>query len=178
MAVASADELLEQARRERADARRDRERARTEAEEILRAAVGERERLDEEAAEERRRADRAATAQLLAVQEQVDALRRQRDEARQSLRRLTDQIGQALQAVVGTLPDGDRAAGRCRAVPRVRMVDNVVADGAGRRGAEDRQRPSTGVRSRCGPEPSRRVTRLPGSGRLAVRSGGNDGRRP
>ena len=51
-------------------------------------------------------ADRAATAQLLAVQEKVDALGRQRDEARQSLRGLTDRIGQALQAVVGTLPDG------------------------------------------------------------------------
>jgi cell division septum initiation protein DivIVA len=130
MAVASADELLEHSRRER-------ERAHSDAEEILRAAVGERERLDEESAQERRRADRVAAAQLHAVQEQVDALRRQRDEAQQSLRRLTEQIGQALQAVMGTLPEVTAPPG-LRAVPRVRMVDNIVADGAGGE-AEDRQ---------------------------------------
>ncbi|MET0763227.1 MAG: hypothetical protein ABWY29_00075 [Blastococcus sp.] len=129
MAVAAAEELREQARRECAAATADRERARTDAEEILRAAVGERERLDEEAAEERRRADRAANARLLAVQEQVDALRRQRDEARQSLRQLIDRIGQALQAVVGTLPDVTPPPDP-RAIPTVRLVDNIVADPA------------------------------------------------
>jgi cell division septum initiation protein DivIVA len=143
MAVASADELREQARRERADATADRERARTDAEEILRAAVGERERLDEEAAEKRRRADRAANAQLLAVQEKVDTLGRQRDEMRQFLRGLADRVGQALEAVVGTLPDGTAPPDQ-RAIPSVRMVDNIVADpsavGPGGKGsaAEDR----------------------------------------
>ena len=133
-----AHEIKEMAGRERVEAAADRERARTDAEEILRAAVGERERLDEEAAEKRRRADRAANAQLLAVQEQVDALRRQVDEARQSLRGLADRVGQALEAVVGTLPEGPAQPDLRLAVPRVRMVDNIVADGAGGT-AEDRQ---------------------------------------
>jgi len=128
MAVAAADELREQARRERADAGALLEGAREEVEEIRRAAVVERERLDVEAAERRQRADRAAMSHLLAVQEQVDGLRRQRDEARQSLRRLTDQIGQALQAVVGTLPDVTPLPEPRTPVPVVRMVDNVVAD--------------------------------------------------
>jgi hypothetical protein len=134
MAVASAEEILEHARRERATAAAQVERARAEAEEILRAAALERQRLDDEAAEARQRADRAATEHLLAVQQQVDNLRRQRDEARQSLRRLTDQIGEAIQAVLGTLPDvppvRDGATGDLRAVPAVRMVDNVVSDGS------------------------------------------------
>ena len=127
MAVASADELLEHARRERAAASAQVDRARAQAEEILEAAARERQRLDDEAAQARERADRAATEHLLAVQQQVDNLRRQRDEARQSLRRLTDQIGEAIKAVLGTLPEAPPAA----AAPElrsVRMVDNIVAD--------------------------------------------------
>jgi hypothetical protein len=135
MAVASADELLEHAGRERAAAAAQVERARAEAEEILRAAELERQRLDEEGAQARQRADRAATEHLLAVQQQVEDVRRQRDEARQSLRRLTDQIGQAIQAVLGTMPevppvrDGNGTPD-LRAVPSVRLVDNIVADAA------------------------------------------------
>jgi hypothetical protein len=133
LAVASADELLEHARRERAAAAAQTERARAEAEEILRAAAVERQRLDDEAAEARQRADRAATEHLLAVQQQVDNLRRQRDEARQSLRRLTDQIGEAIQAVLGTLPEvppvrDGAGTPDLRAVPSVRMTDNIVSD--------------------------------------------------
>jgi hypothetical protein len=143
VAAASADHLLEQARQEHAEAAADRERARWDAQEILRAAAGERERLDEEAAQQRRRADQAAAAKLRAVQEQVIALRHQGEEARQLLRQLADRIGQALETVVGTLPDV-AAPPDPRAVPRVRMVDNVVADpsaaGPGGQGsaAEDR----------------------------------------
>jgi hypothetical protein len=119
LAVAAADEL--------------RERSRGEADEILRAAADERDRLDAEAAERRQRADREATAQLLTVQQQVDALCRQRDEARQALGRLTDEIGRALQAVVGTLPDGTPLLDEPPvpgepAAPPVLMVDNVVVD--------------------------------------------------
>jgi cell division septum initiation protein DivIVA len=144
MAVVSADELLEHARRERAVAAEQVEQARAEAADILRAAALERQRLDDEAAEARRRlddeaaqarqrADRAATEHLLAVQQQVDDVRRQRDEARQSLRRLTDQIGQAIQAVLGTMPEvppvrDGAGTPDLRAVPSVRMVDNVVSD--------------------------------------------------
>jgi hypothetical protein len=142
MAVAAADELREQARRERAEALALLERAHSDADEIRRTAAVERARLDEEAAERRQKADRAAMAHLLTVQEQVDGLRRQRDEARQSLRQLTDQIGRALQAVVGTLPDVTPAADR-RAGPVVRMVDNVVVDDRAAQGtdgeAEDRE---------------------------------------
>jgi cell division septum initiation protein DivIVA len=139
-AVAAADELLEHARHERSEATAALERARSEAEEILRAAAVERARLDEDAAAERRRADEAATAHLLKLQERVDGLCRRSHEARESLHQLADRVGQALEAVVGPLPDVAAPPDQ-RAVPAVRMVDNIVADthtdGPGDR-AEDR----------------------------------------
>jgi cell division septum initiation protein DivIVA len=120
MAVDAADELLDQARRDRAAAAAQIERVKADAAEILRQAAIERDRLAAQAAQERERADAAATAHLAAVQAEVDDLRRQRDQARQSLRGLTDRIGEALQAVADMVPED---------VPRTHVVrDNVAID--------------------------------------------------
>jgi hypothetical protein len=73
-AVAAADELREQARRD--------------AEQLMRTSAAQLEAAEAD-----------ATRRLAAVQAEVDDLRRQRDEARESLHRLRAQIGQALQAV-------------------------------------------------------------------------------
>jgi cell division septum initiation protein DivIVA len=124
LAVAGADELLEQARGDRAEAAGVLDRAGEDAAELLRAAAAERDRLAEEAAHERRQAAAAASARLAAVQAEVDDLLRQRDEAGQSLRELTDRIGDAIQAVIGTLPD---APADDRGVVTV-LVGNTVAD--------------------------------------------------
>lgn len=109
-AVAMVEQMRERVVRERAESVAVLERARQEADELLRVAADERDRLAAEAAErladdaDRARNDRDSAAamaagRLLAVQDEVDELRRQRDEARESLRRLTDQIGEALHAV-------------------------------------------------------------------------------
>lgn len=118
MAVDAADELLAQARRDRAAAAAQVERATTEAAEILRQAASERDRLAALAAQERERADVAAAARLADVQAEVDELRRQRDQARQSLRGLTDRIGEALQAVADMVPED---------TPRTHVVRGNVA---------------------------------------------------
>lgn len=118
MAVDAADELLDQARRDRATAAAQIERAKAEAAEILRQAAVERDRLAALAAQERERADAAATAHLAAVQTEVDDLRRQRDQARQSLRGLTDRIGEALKAVADMVPEDQ---------PRTHVVRGNVA---------------------------------------------------
>lgn len=118
MAVEAADELLEQARRDRATAAAQIEHAETEAAETLRQAAVERDRLAARATQERERADAAASAHLAAVQAEVDGLRRQHDQARQSLRGLTDRIGEALQAVADMVPED---------VPRTHVVRGNVA---------------------------------------------------
>jgi cell division septum initiation protein DivIVA len=105
MAVGTADELLEQARRDRAIAAASIERARTAAAEILKQAAVEREQLAAQAAAERERAVAAATAELAAVQNAVDELHRRRDDVRQTLRGLTDRLGEALQAVAAMAPE-------------------------------------------------------------------------
>jgi cell division septum initiation protein DivIVA len=105
MAVGTADELLEQARRDRAIAAASIERARTAAAEILKQAAAEREQHAAHAAAERERAVAAATAELAAVQNEVDELRRQRDDVRQTLRGLTDRLGEALEAVAAMAPE-------------------------------------------------------------------------
>jgi cell division septum initiation protein DivIVA len=133
MAVDAADELLEQARGDRATAAAAIDRAKSEAAEILRRAAVERDRLAELAARERARlaelsareraeAAAAAAAHLAEVQAEVDELRRQRDQARQSLRGLTDRIGEALQAVADMVPED---------VPRTHVMrGNVAVEGA------------------------------------------------
>ena len=108
LAVDTADGMLDQARRDRAEAAALLERARTQAAELVRGAATERDRLTGEAAE--------ARARLAAVQAEVDDLRRQRDEARSSLRRLTGVIGEALSVATGTPPD------------KYLLIDNRVAD--------------------------------------------------
>jgi cell division septum initiation protein DivIVA len=105
MAVGTADELLEQARRDRAIAAASIERARTAAAEILKQAAVEREQQAMQAAAERERAVAAATAELAAVQNAVDELHRRRDDVRQTLRGLTDRLGEALQAVAAMAPE-------------------------------------------------------------------------
>jgi cell division septum initiation protein DivIVA len=105
MAVGTADELLEQARRDRAIAAASIERARTAAAEILKQAAAEREQHAAHAAAERERAVAAATAELAAVQNAVDELHRRRDDVRQTLRGLTDRLGEALQAVAAMAPE-------------------------------------------------------------------------
>lgn len=122
MAVGAADQILEQARRERAAAAAAVERAREKAAEILREAAAERDRLAVQAAKERDRAAAAAAAQLAAVQAAVDDLHRQRDQARQSLRGLTERISEALQAVAATVPDGPEA-------PQGVAATNVAVEG-------------------------------------------------
>lgn len=118
MAVDAADELLEQARRDRATAAARIERVEAEAAEILRQAAAERDRLDALAAQERERADAAAAAHRASVQAEVDDLRRQRDQARQSLRGLTDRISEALKAVADMVPEDQ---------PRTHVVQGNVA---------------------------------------------------
>ena len=108
LAADTADGMLDQARRDRADAAAVLERARAEAAELVRGAATERDRLTGEATE--------ARARLAAVQAEVDDLRQQRDEARSSLRRLTDRIGEALSIATGTAPD------------KYLLLDNHVAD--------------------------------------------------
>ncbi|TFV61719.1 UNVERIFIED_ORG: hypothetical protein E4P37_18620 [Bacillus sp. AZ43] len=137
MAADAADEMLEQARRDRATAAAGIQRAKAEAAEILRAAAVERERLAEEAAAQRAEAEATATARLAEVQAEVDDLRRQRDQARQSLRALTDRIGEALQAVAA-MPD-DLLTSRSR--PDV-TTQNVAVEGMGR---DDRDEPNVVV---------------------------------
>jgi cell division septum initiation protein DivIVA len=90
-------EMREQARRERTEAAGLLDRARRQAQELLREATLERDRLTDEVV--------GARARLAAVQEEVDELRRQRDEAYGLLRRLTEQISQALDAVDAVVPD-------------------------------------------------------------------------
>jgi chromosome segregation ATPase len=97
LAADTADGMLDQARRDRAEAAAVLERARAQAAELVRSATSERDRLTGEATE--------AQARLAAVQTEVDDLRRQRDEARTSLRRLTGVIGEALSVATGTPPD-------------------------------------------------------------------------
>jgi hypothetical protein len=102
-ATEEADRLLADARAE-ADARLAKvhaieERAAiADAQERLRAARQERDRLDAEAVAAEARTQ-AAVARLAAVEEELADLQRQRDEARSSLRRLTDQIGHLLHPV-------------------------------------------------------------------------------
>jgi hypothetical protein len=109
MAVDAADELLDEARRDRAAAAATVAgavaQAQAQAAEILRAAAAERDRLAELAARDREQAAAAAEAQRAAVQAEVDDLCRQRDQARQSLRGLTDRISEALQAVAAMAPE-------------------------------------------------------------------------
>lgn len=131
MAVGSADELLEQARRDRAIAAASIERARTAAAEILKQAAAEREREAAHAAAERERAVAAATAELAAVQNEVDELRRQRDYVRQTLRGLTDRLGEALEAVAAMAPED---------LPRPNVAAiNVAVEGMG---GDDRDEPN------------------------------------
>jgi cell division septum initiation protein DivIVA len=131
MAVGSADELLEQARRDRAIAAASIERARTAAAEILKQAAVEREQQAMQAAAERERAVAAATAELAAVQNEVDELRRQRDDVRQTLRGLTDRLGEALEAVAAMAPED---------LPRPNVAaTNVAVEGMG---GDDRDEPN------------------------------------
>jgi cell division septum initiation protein DivIVA len=131
MAVGSADELLEQARRDRAIAAASIERARTAAAEILKQAAAEREQHAAHAAAERERAVAAATAELAAVQNEVDELRRQRDDVRQTLRGLTDRLGEALEAVAAMAPED---------LPRPNVAaTNVAVEGMG---GDDRDEPN------------------------------------
>ena len=138
MAVDAADELLGQARGDRATAAAAIDRARMEAAEILRQAAVERDRLAELSAREREEAAAAAAAHLAEVQAEVDELRRQRDQARQSLRGLTDRIGEALQAVADMVPED---------VPRTHVMrGNVAVEGVVRDGsAGDRTDPGVVV---------------------------------
>ena len=108
LAADTADGMLDQARRDRAEAAAVLERAQAQAAELVRGAATERDRLTGEAAE--------ARARLAAVQAEVDDLRRQRDEARTSLRRLTGVIGEALSVATGGAPD------------KYLLLDNHVAD--------------------------------------------------
>jgi cell division septum initiation protein DivIVA len=131
MAVGTADELLEQARRDRAIAAASIERARTAAAEILKQAAAEREQHAAHAAAERERAVAAATAELAAVQNEVDELRRQRDDVRQTLRGLTDRLGEALEAVAAMAPED---------LPRPNLAaTNVAVEGMG---GDDRDEPN------------------------------------
>jgi cell division septum initiation protein DivIVA len=131
MAVGTADELLEQARRDRAIAAASIERARTAAAEILKQAAVEREQQAMQAAAERERAVAAATAELAAVQNEVDELRRQRDDVRQTLRGLTDRLGEALEAVAAMAPED---------LPRPNVAaTNVAVEGMG---GDDRDEPN------------------------------------
>ena len=131
MAVGTADELLEQARRDRAIAGASIERARTAAAEILKQAAAEREQQDAQAAAERERAVAAATAELAAVQNEVDELRRQRDDVRQALWGLTDRLGEALEAVAAMAPED---------LPRPNVAaTNVAVEGMG---GDDRDEPN------------------------------------
>jgi cell division septum initiation protein DivIVA len=131
MAVGSADELLGQARRDRAIAAASIERARTAAAEILKQAAAEREQQAAHAAAERERAVAAATAELAAVQNEVDELRRQRDYVRQTLRGLTDRLGEALEAVAAMAPED---------LPRPNVAaTNVAVEGMG---GDDRDEPN------------------------------------
>jgi cell division septum initiation protein DivIVA len=97
LAAETADGMLDQARRERAEAATVLERARVETAELVRNATAERDRLAAEAAEAHR--------ELSAVQAELDDLRRERDDARTSLRRLTDRIAEALSVVTGESAD-------------------------------------------------------------------------
>jgi cell division septum initiation protein DivIVA len=134
MAVDAADELQEQARRDRAAAAAAVEDARTEAAEILREAVAERDRLAAQAAQEREKAAAAATARLTAVQREVDELRRHRDQARQWVRQLADRIGEALQAVAAMAPED---------LPRTNVAaTNVAVEGMVR---DERDEPNVAV---------------------------------
>jgi cell division septum initiation protein DivIVA len=131
MAVGTADELLEQARRDRAIAAASIERARTAAAEILKQAAVEREQQAMQAAAERERAVAAATAELAAVQNEVDELRRQRDDVRQTLRGLPDRLGEALEAVAAMAPED---------LPRPNVAaTNVAVEGMG---GDDRDEPN------------------------------------
>ena len=97
LAADTADGMLDQARRDRAEAAALLERARLQAAELIGSATSERDRLTGEATE--------AQARLASVQAEVDDLRRQRDEARSSLHRLTAVIGEALSVATGTAPE-------------------------------------------------------------------------
>ncbi len=122
MAVEAADELLDQARRDRATAAAQIEGVKAQAAEILHQAAVERDRLAAQAAEERERADAAAAEQLAAVRAEVDDLRREQDQARQALRGLADRIDEALQALADMVPPGE---------PRTHVVrGNVAVEGA------------------------------------------------
>jgi cell division septum initiation protein DivIVA len=131
MAVDAADELLEQARRDRGIAAASIERARTAAAEILKEAAAQREQQDALAAAERERAAASAAAELAAVQTEVEKLRRRRDQVRQSLWGLTDRLGEALEAVAAMAPED---------LPRPNVVTgNVAVEGMNR---DDRDEPN------------------------------------
>jgi cell division septum initiation protein DivIVA len=131
MAVDAADELLEQARRDRGIAAASIERARTAAAEILKEAAAQREQQDALAAAERERAAASAAAELAAVQAEVEKLRRRRDQVRQSLWGLTDRLGEALEAVAAMAPED---------LPRPNVVTgNVAVEGMNR---DDRDEPN------------------------------------
>jgi cell division septum initiation protein DivIVA len=107
-AAVTADGMLEEARRDRAEAATLLQRTRVETSELVRTATAERDRLTAEAAE--------ATERLAAVQAELEDLRRQRDEARTSLQRLTDRIEKALSLATGSPPE------------QYLLIDNRVAD--------------------------------------------------
>jgi cell division septum initiation protein DivIVA len=131
MAVDAADELLEQARRDRGIAAASIERARTAAAEIMKEAAAQREQQDALAAAERERAAASAAAELAAVQTEVEKLRRRRDQVRQSLWGLTDRLGEALEAVAAMAPED---------LPRPNVVTgNVAVEGMNR---DDRDEPN------------------------------------
>lgn len=120
MAVATADELREDARRDRATAAAGIERAKVEAADLLRRAAEERARIDESAARARDQAAREAAAHLAAVRAEVDALHRHGDLAREALRGLTDRIGEALEVVADMAPAD---------APRTHLMrDNVAVE--------------------------------------------------
>src|SRR3954469_12011798 len=99
MAVMAADQIREDAERDRAEAAAELERAREQAQQYLRDAAA-------QVWREQQAAAAAASAQVAQLQEEVQELRWRREQAREHLRRLTDQIGQALDALAGNQPSG------------------------------------------------------------------------
>jgi cell division septum initiation protein DivIVA len=108
LAADTADRMLDEARRDRAEAATLRQRTRTETAELVRNAAAERDRLAGEAAETAER--------LAAARAELDDLRRRRDDAEASLQRLTDRIEQALALATGGAPD------------QYLLIDNRVAE--------------------------------------------------
>jgi len=157
LAVAAADELRDEARRDRGAAAAEVERARTAAAEILREAAAEGDRLAAQAAQERKRAADAAAARRAAVQAEVDELHRHAEQARQFLRALADRLGETLAVVADDRTDPNVAAeGRVLGdgeEPNVAAEGRVLGD-AGRpavaargRTRDDREEPNVVVMS-------------------------------